>query len=122
MIKNIVYILLANALALFLTDLFIDNFNVLGGFLGYLLASIIIAVLNMFLKPILSFLSFPLVFFSAGLFLIVINAFLVFLTSYILDIADISTVAMEINGLLTYLFAAIIFGLANSFINWLIKD
>jgi putative membrane protein len=122
MIKNIVYTLLGNSIALYLVDLFLDGLNIEGGFLGYLLAALIIGVLNLIVKPIISFFSFPLVFFSAGLFLVVINAFLVFLTQYLLTVIDVTTVAMKVDGLLTYVFAAIIFGIANSFIHWLIKD
>jgi hypothetical protein len=67
-------------------------------------------------------LSFPLVLLSAGLFLIVINAFILYLTVYVIEVMDIDGVSMAIQGLLTYLLAAVILGLANSTIHWFLKE
>jgi putative membrane protein len=44
-----------------------------------LLATLVLGLLNTFLRPVLLFLSLPLVIFSLGLFTIVINAFLLYL-------------------------------------------
>jgi len=59
---------------------------------------------------------------SAGLFSIVINAFILYLTHYILEVADIAGVALHVESLLTYVLAAVIFGVANWLISWFLKD
>lgn len=46
------------------------------------LASIVLGVLNIFVKPILQILSLPLTFFTFGLFSFVVNAFVLWLTSW----------------------------------------
>lgn len=116
------YTIIVNALALFLVSILLDGFSFEGGYLAPIIVGFILTVLNFLVKPILKFLSFPLVFFSAGLFIIVINAIVIYLAQYILTIADISGVSMQVDNPLTYLFAAVIFGVANWFIHWFLKD
>jgi putative membrane protein len=49
-----------------------------------LLAALIISLLNAFLKPLISLISMPLVVFTFGLFMLVINAIIVMFTSFLL--------------------------------------
>lgn len=119
---RILITVIVNSLALFLASILLDGFQFEGGFLAPVIAGLVISVLNALVKPILKFLSFPVIFFSLGLFLIVINAVILFLTQYLVNVIDIQGVSMQITGLLTYVLAAIIFGLLNSFIHWFLKD
>ncbi|MEK7146563.1 MAG: phage holin family protein [Patescibacteria group bacterium] len=119
---RILITVIVNSLALFLASILLDGFSFTGGFLAPVIAGIVISLLNFLVKPVLKFLSFPVIFFSMGLFLIVINAFILFLTQYLVDVIDIQGVSIQITGLLTYVLAAIIFGLLNSFIHWFLKD
>lgn len=50
-----------------------------------LLAAIIISLLNAVLRPILSLISMPLIIFSFGIFMLIINALIILLTSHILS-------------------------------------
>ncbi len=122
MIVSIIYTLLANALALFVSDKLLDGLTINGGYIAFIIVGFTIAVLNYFVKPVLKFLAFPLVFFSAGLFLFAINAFIIYLAKYLIDVMDISNISIQVDNLLTYVLAAIIFGLANWFISWLTKN
>lgn len=58
--------------------------DVPGGPLYALLAAIIISLLNAFLRPLLSFVSMPLVVSTFGIFMLVINAIIILLTSTLL--------------------------------------
>lgn len=120
--SRLLYTILVNSVALFLVSELLADFSFEGGYIAPILAGAILTLLNFFVKPVLKFLSFPLVFMSAGLFLIVINALIVFLTEYIIAVMDIEGVTMQIENPLTYLIAAIIFGLANWLIHWILKD
>lgn len=113
--------IIANAFALFLVSQVLDGFLFTGGWVGPLIVGVILTFLNLILKPILKLLSFPLVFLTGGLFLIVLNAFILYLAQYILAVMDIEGVALQIDGLLTYLLAAVIFGVANWLIHWFLK-
>jgi len=119
---RLIYTIIINAVALFIASLVLSGFVLEGGWMTPVIAAAVITILNMFVKPILKLLSFPLVFFTAGLFLIVINAFIIFLTQYTITVMDIEGVAMHVDNLLTYVLAAIIFGLANGLIHWFLKE
>lgn len=67
-------------LAVLVADLFCDGIKI-DGPMGYLVAPLLLGVLNAILKPLLLLLSLPLLVFTLGLFLMVINAILLMLTS-----------------------------------------
>jgi len=117
-----IYVIFVNALALFIASLVLPGLSFEGSWIAPVIAGATITILNMLVKPILKLLSFPLIFISAGLFLIVINAFILYLTQYIIKVMDIANVVMHVDTLLTYVFAAIIFGLSNWVINWFLKE
>lgn len=119
---RIIYTILANALALFLASRLLSGFVFEGGWIAPVLVGAIISILNFILKPIIKLLSFPLIFLSGGLFLIAINAFLIYLSSYLLRVMDIAGTALNVKDILTYVLAALIFGIANWFIHWFLKD
>lgn len=119
---RILYTVITNAFALFIASLVLDGLSFEGGWVAPVVLAFILTVLNYFVKPIMKFLSFPLVFFTGGLFLIVINAVILYLAHYLLTVMDVSGVTMRVDGLLTYLFGAIIFGLANWLIHWFLKE
>ncbi len=119
---RLIYTILTNALALFAVSISLTGFTFEGGWVAPLIAAVILTLLNMLVKPVLKLLSFPLVFISAGLFLIIINAGILYLTQEILRVMDIQGVSMNIDNLLTYLLSAIIFGIANWLIHWFLKE
>lgn len=73
--------LLSNVLALYLANLWVSGFNVIGGWKAYLIAGIVLGILNLIVRPVLKIITFPLVVVSLGLFLIVINAIILWLTA-----------------------------------------
>lgn len=119
---RILITILANALALFLVSKILDGFVFEGGFLAPLIVAAILAFLNFLLKPILKLLSFPLIFITGGLFLIVLNALMLYLADRALSVLDFDGVDLQVDSILTYLLAAVIFGLANWLIHWFLKD
>ncbi len=119
---RLLYTIVINAVALFLASVILPGFVLEGGILTPVIAAAVITILNFIVKPILKFLSFPLVFVTGGLFLFIINAAILWLTHYLILVMDIEGVSMDVDNLLTYLFAAIIFGLANWLIHWFLKE
>lgn len=117
-----IYTVLTNALALFIVSILLEGFSFEGGYVAPIVVALVLTVLNYIVKPILKFLSFPVVFLTGGLFLIIINAIILYLANYIVWVMDVEGVAMNVDNLLTYLLAAIIFGLANWLIHWFLKE
>lgn len=78
-----------------------------------IIAGLILAIVNSFIKPIVVILSLPAILFSLGLFMIVINGFMVLLVSYLYPRLEISSfgVAMlagMVIGLVNYLVTTIL--------------
>ncbi len=120
-LKKLAFGILINMGALWAISLILDKFQYTGGWVFLVIAGILIGALNALVKPIIKLLSFPLVFFSAGLFLIIINAVMLAILDYLLTVLDFAGIDLQVEGALTYLWAAIIFGLVNWLENWILK-
>jgi len=120
-LKKIGFSIAFNVGALYVAVTLLDEVNYAGGWLFFVIAGAIIGLLNTFVKPILKFLSLPLIFVSAGFFLIVINALIIWFTDKILEVLDFSNIDFQIQGVLNFILVAIIFGLVNWFEHWLFK-
>jgi len=64
------------------------------------LATLVLGLLNTFLRPVLFFLSLPLIIFSLGLFTIVINAFLLYLVGWLFESFDVDSFGAAMLGAL----------------------
>ncbi|EAW7114454.1 phage holin family protein [Listeria monocytogenes] len=89
---------------------FFTSFHV-DGFTTALLASFILAILNMLIRPILLLLTLPINIFTLGLFTFVVNAFMLEMTTFF--IGD----SFQIDGFGTALILAAIMAFANMIIN-----
>jgi putative membrane protein len=79
------------------------------------LASLILGILNVFLRPILIFMTFPLTFLTLGLFIIVINGFILYLVALLVP-------GFDILGLWKTLLAALLISVLGALINYMIKE
>ncbi|HHS7018791.1 TPA: phage holin family protein [Listeria monocytogenes] len=89
---------------------FFTSFHV-DGFTTELLASFILAILNMLIRPILLLLTLPINIFTLGLFTFVVNAIMLEMTTFF--IGD----SFQIDGFGTALILAAIMAFANMIIN-----
>ena len=87
---NLVINLLINTFAVYIAGNVIPGVYV-KGFMPALITSVVLGVLNTFLKPILLILTLPINLLTIGLFTFVINVFIVFLTSRLVTGFDVST-------------------------------
>jgi putative membrane protein len=113
MIKKIIVGVVLNALALYAVTYFLTDIHYTGGILFFIIAGFIIGLLNVFVKPLMKLLSFPLMIMTVGLFSFVINAIIFWLTVKIVNGIHVSDVTVEITGVVTYLIAAVVFGIVN---------
>ncbi|WP_042222498.1 phage holin family protein [Oceanobacillus manasiensis] len=104
-----------NAVALIVVAQLFDSFQ-LEGFGAAVLASFILSILNVIIKPILVVLTLPITFLTLGLFLFVINAITLMIAQSLMGSSFV------IEGFGTALIAAIILAILNLFLNSLIKD
>jgi len=103
-------LILGNALALFLAESYIDGVKLYGGYKELILAALIIALANFFLKPGLKLIFGPFIILSLGLFVIVINM-------GILWIADKLLPQVEFSGLSSLFLTTMLLGIVNFIIS-----
>lgn len=78
-----------------------------------IIAGLILAVINVFIKPVVVILSLPAILFTLGLFMVVVNGFMVFLAAKLygpLEVANFwyAILAGMVIGLVNYLVTAIL--------------
>ena len=89
LIKKVVLGIVLNGLALYALTYFIEEITYTGGIKFFIIGGLILGVLNLIVKPLFKIVTFPLIFLTGGLFLIVINAVILFFLSYFLHITYI---------------------------------
>ncbi|MEI3608391.1 phage holin family protein [Pseudogracilibacillus sp. SO10305] len=89
---------------------YIENFQTA------LLASIVLSILNAFVRPLLIIFTLPLTIFTFGFFILVINTITLLLG------AKVMGSAFEIDGFLIAFIASIIISLLNTFLHRLVGD
>jgi putative membrane protein len=106
LIAKFIFQFLSNTLALYVAAQFISGFVFTGGLNDLFLAAAVLALINLFLKPVLKLIFGPLIVLTFGLFIIVVNA----LALYILDFF-ISP--LTIQGYLPLLYSSLFIGFIN---------
>src|SRR5881392_2437212 len=73
--------LLVNAAALWVATRLVPGVTYVGGWLPFLGVALVFGFVNAFIRPVAKVLTFPLIILTLGLFSILINAFMLWLTS-----------------------------------------
>lgn len=120
-LKLLVYSLGFNIVALYVTIELLEGVGYTGGWQFFVITGFLIGFLNSFVKPLLKFLSIPLIFFTGGLFLILLNGIILWLTDNLLEILDFTGIDFQIEGVVNFVFAGVIFGITNWFAHWFLK-
>ncbi|MGO1590740.1 MAG: phage holin family protein [Ancrocorticia sp.] len=105
---------LVNALGLWVCVAVLSGITLIGTsdyvWLYYILAGIILAVVNVLIRPIVAFFSIPFYVLTLGLFFIVVNALMLGLTSWITGFFD---VGIHVDGFIWAVIGGLIVGLIN---------
>lgn len=107
--------LLVNSIVLMVVAGYFEGFY-LQGIGSAILASVLLAIVNVIVKPILILLTLPVTIVTLGLFLIVINAITLMMTAFLMGEAFV------IDGFIMALLAALIIGLLNLLIDKVIIE
>ena len=101
--------LIVSALAVIITSLLLPGVQINSVFTAILVAAVL-ALLNMVVKPLLVVLTIPITVFTLGFFLLIINAAIILLTSYIVP-------GFLVNGFWTALLFSIILSIVTYLFN-----
>ncbi len=94
-----------NAAALWLADALFESVRI-DGWKAFLIGAAVLGIANAIIKPVLAFLTFPLIVLTLGLFLLVINIAMLALAEWIAP-------DFAINGFWTYVGTVVIIWLVN---------
>lgn len=100
--------ILINAVAVFVASRIITGVSV-DSFTTALIVSVVLGLLNAFVKPVLTLLTIPITILTLGLFLIVINVLMVYLADYLIA-------GFGVSGFIS----ALLFSLVVAVVSWLI--
>jgi len=85
------------------------------GFIVILIAGLLLALVNAVIKPIIVILSLPAILFSLGLFMIVINGFMVVIVSWLYP-------NLQITGFGSAMLAGLVIGLVNYLVSTILEE
>ena len=77
------------AIAIWVTTAVVSGFDVHGGVGTYLLVAVVFATVNSLLGSVLRLLSFPVIVLTLGVFSVVITAFMLLITDWLMDTFDV---------------------------------
>jgi putative membrane protein len=113
---------LGTAAALWIAVWIVNGFEFDGEWWQFLIVAVIVALANTFVKPILTFFSFPLILLTLGLFLIIVNALVLQLAVW-LSGPDVLNLGLTSTGFWwTTFWASIVVTIAGWIIGALVPD
>ncbi len=122
MTMNFLFKLMISAIAVMITAYFLDGVTIgnnqfittgspqVNKLITALLVAIVLAFLNSIVKPVLTLLSLPITFFTLGLFLLVINAFIILFADRLVD-------GFKVDGFWTALWFSLVLSLVSSLLD-----
>ena len=111
--------LISNAVALWVAANVVSGITYGGPWYGLLLVALVFGVLNAFVRPVLKLLSFPVVILTLGLFIFVLNAFMLWLTGAASKALDLG---FGVAGFWPALWGALVISLVNMVLSCLITQ
>jgi putative membrane protein len=108
-----------NAVALFLAVYLVPGVNLQGGVVSIIWLALIFGLVNAFLRPLLKLLTCPLIFLTLGLFTLLINTFLFWLTSLV---GQQFGIGFTINGFWPAFFGGLVVTVVSVILSLILKD
>lgn len=106
---NLIIKLLISTIVVFVLSYFLPGVYVTS-LTGALMVSVVLGLLNTFIKPILVLLTIPVTLVTLGLFLLVINAIIILICDYFI-------VEFRVDGFLTALIFSVLLSISQSILN-----
>ncbi|ANC31723.1 Membrane protein of unknown function [Isoptericola dokdonensis DS-3] len=126
---NFILRVLATGLALWLCDLIFDSVEIFptDDVLGYILSlagvAVVFSLVSMVVKPIVTILSIPLLILTLGLFYLLINAFMLWLTTWLTSQDWLGDWGMTIDGgFWWYLWVALILAVLQALVGLVVPN
>ncbi|MEZ4414330.1 MAG: phage holin family protein [Gemmatimonadota bacterium] len=113
--RSLILRLLINAAALWAAARLVDGVSLTGDGFGILVVAVIFGLVNAMIKPVVKLLSLPLIFLSLGLFTLVINGLMLWLTSALSSV-------LQVDGLGPAIAGALVISIVSVILSWMVAD
>ena len=108
-----------NAVAIFLAIRFVPGISLQSGLLSVIWLALILGLMNAFLRPLLTLLTCPLIIVTLGLFTLLINTFLFWLTG---QVGQIIGIQITINGFWPAFLGGLVVSVVSVVMTLILKD
>ncbi len=92
-----------------------NRFSIGGDWKTLVIAGLVLALINMFLKPILVIVSFPAIILTLGFFMLVVNGAIILIASWLYD-------QIYVSSFIVAIVAGVIVGLVNYLVSRVLED
>jgi putative membrane protein len=111
--------LLVNAAALWVATRLVPGVSFDGGALPFLGVALVFGVINAFIRPVLKVLTFPLIIVTLGIFALVVNGLMLWLTSSLSASLDLG---FHVTGFWAAFFGGLVVSLVSTILSLLIRE
>jgi putative membrane protein len=111
--------LLVNAAALFVATRLVPGVTYSGGWLPFLGVALVFGVVNAFIRPIAKLLTFPLIIVTLGLFALVVNGLMLWLTS---ALAASLGLGFHVSGFWAAFWGALVVSIVSTILSMFVAD
>ena len=103
--------LLVNAAALWVATQLVDGVRYTGGWLPFFGVALIFGFVNAFIRPVAKFLTFPLIILTLGIFALIVNGLMLWLTS---SLSEALGLGFHVSGFWAAVFGSVVVSLVST--------
>jgi putative membrane protein len=111
--------LLVNAAALWVATRLVPGVTFTGGWLPFLAVAVVFGVVNAFIRPVAKILTFPLIIVTLGIFALVVNGLMLWLTS---SLSEALGLDFHVGGFWAAFWGALVVSIVSTMLSMLVAD
>jgi putative membrane protein len=111
--------LLVNAAALWVATMIVPGVTYTGGWLPFLGVALIFGIVNSIIRPVAKFVTFPLILLTIGLFALVVNGLMLWLTS---GLSAMFALGFHVSGFCAAFFGALVVSIVSTMLSLMVRD
>ncbi|MBD3360774.1 hypothetical protein GF366_03155 [Candidatus Peregrinibacteria bacterium] len=110
-----------NGGVLYFLTILVPEIQHTGGLKFFVIGGLILGLIDFIVRPAIKILSLPFVLLTGGLFLIIINVFVLWFLSYFLNVIEFMDISLTFPNWQSYVIGAIVLGIINWTVHLIIK-
>jgi putative membrane protein len=111
--------LLVNAAALWIATAIVPGVTYNGGLLAFLIVALVFGVINATIRPAMKVLTFPLIILTLGIFALVVNGLMLWLTS---SLSSALGLGFHVSGFWAAFWGALVVSIISTVLSMLVRD